>query len=346
MKELIEAGAVEELTRLKAERDQLRDRLARLESMQEGVDPRVARRVAEDYRKRLTAVDEKAAPLLQRARQAYAALRKRLDELNERHEAIRLDREEIELRHRLGEYDDQQRGQRLAAIEESLAEVQAQRSEGEAIRERFLAAVDAEAELLGAIAASLAGATSAGVAGPITAPVAGPIPAPAATPASAPTAVPTAAPGAASIAAPAQASWPGVSSTQPIRPPSPADPALAPTRPIPVTERETRPATGGATVALKPARLVPQTREAGRVPVPLVFRNYRVGSGEDCDIRIGDADVSAHQADILVGTDGFTLTDHAGNGRTRVNGEHVERKLLRDGDAIEFGKARFLFREV
>jgi pSer/pThr/pTyr-binding forkhead associated (FHA) protein/regulator of replication initiation timing len=344
VKELIEAGAVEELTRLKVERDQLRDRLARLESLQEGVDPRVARRVAEDYRKRLTAVDEKAAPLLQRARQAYAALRKRLDELNERHEAIRLDREEIELRHRLGEYDDQQRGQRLAAIEESLAEVQAQRSEGEAIRERFLAAVDAEAELLGAIPA--AGPTAAGVAGPITAPVSRPIPASVAAPPNAPAAAPTEAPSAASIAAPAQASWPGVSSTQPIRPPSPPDPALAPTRPIPVSERENRPATGGATVALKPARLVPQTREAGRVPVPLVFRNYRVGSGEDCDIRIGDADVSAHQADILVGTDGFTLTDHAGNGRTRVNGEHVERKLLRDGDAIEFGKARFLFREV
>jgi pSer/pThr/pTyr-binding forkhead associated (FHA) protein len=300
VKDLIEAGAIEELSRLKAERDQLRERLARLESLQEEVDRRVAERVAQDYRKRLSAVDERAAPMLQRARQAYATLKKRLEELAERHETIRLDREEIDLRHRLGEYDDQQRRERLAAIEESLAEVQARRSEGEALRERFLAAVDAEADLLvPAVPAAAAAATTS----------------------------------------------PGASSTQPIRRPPTEDPALAPTRPIPLAERETRPAASGATVALKTARLVPQTREAGRVPVPLVLRNYRVGSGEGSDIRIGDTEVAAHQADLLVGPEGFTLADHAANGRTRVNGENVERKLLRDGDAVEFGRARFLFRE-
>ncbi|MDW8478554.1 MAG: FHA domain-containing protein, partial [Xanthomonadales bacterium] len=110
-------------------------------------------------------------------------------------------------------------------------------------------------------------------------------------------------------------------------------------------ERETRPAATGATVMLKPARLVPQTREAGRVPVPLVLRNYRVGSGEQNDIRVGDAEIAPHQADILVGPEGYTVADQARNGRTRVNGEAVERRLLRDGDAVEFGKARFLYRE-
>ncbi len=299
MKELLEGGAVEELTRLKAERDQLRERLARLESLQEQVDRRVAQRVADDYRKRLAAIDQRASPLLQRARQAYAALRKLIDELAHQHEMIRLDREEIELRHRLGEYDDQQRSEKLAAIEEGLAEIQARRNEGEALRERFLAAVDAETDLLA----------------PATPPPAG------------------------------ESTAPLAASTQPIRPPTIEDRALAPTRPVPLAERETRPATGGATVVLKSARLVPQTREAGRVPVPLVLRNYRIGSGEGSDIRIGDGEVAPHQADLLFGPEGFTLADRAANGQTRINGEIIERKLLRDGDAIEFGRARFLFRE-
>lgn len=297
MKELLEAGAVEELTRLKAERDQLRERLARLESLQDEVDRRVAQRVADDYRRRLAAIDQRTAPLLQRARQAYATLRKLIDELAQQHEAIRLDREEVELRHRLGEYDDQQRVEKLAAIEAGLAEMQARRNEGEALRERFLAAVDAEADLLAP-----------------TPPPSGDSPAPVA------------------------------ASTQPIRPPTAENRAPAATRPVPLAERETKPA-AGATTVLKMARLVPQTREAGRVPVPLVLRNYRVGSGEGSDIRIGDGDVAPHQADLLVGPEGFTLADRAANGQTRINGETIERKLLRDGDAIEFGRARFLFRE-
>lgn len=119
MKELIESGAIDELVRLKAERDQLRERLGRLESLQEQVDPRVVQRVAEDYRKRLAAADQRAMPLMQKARQAYAMLRKRIDELTARLEAIRLDREEVELRHRLGEYDERERSEKLAAIEET-----------------------------------------------------------------------------------------------------------------------------------------------------------------------------------------------------------------------------------
>lgn len=299
MKELIESGAIDELVRLKAERDQLRERLGRLESLQEQVDPRVVQRVAEDYRKRLAAADQRAMPLMQKARQAYALLRKRIDELTARLEAIRLDREEVELRHRLGEYDDRERSEKLAAIEENLAEIQAQRNECEALRERFLAAVDAEADLLAQVAPAVSEAASSTFA----------------------------------------------SSTQPIRPPPGGDLGLPPTRPVPLAEREIKPATSGSTVVLKTARFVPQTREAGRVPVPLVLRNYRIGSSETCDIRIGDSEVAAHQADLLVGPDGFTLADRGANGQTRVNGEVVERKLLRDGDAVEFGRARFLFRE-
>ncbi|MDW8480304.1 MAG: hypothetical protein RML12_11535, partial [Xanthomonadales bacterium] len=204
MRELLEQGAVEELSALKVERDRLRERLARLEGLQGDVDPRVAQRVAADYRQRLAEVDRRAQPLLERARQAYATLRGRLEELAQRHESIRLDREEIELRHRLGEFDDQARRERLAAIESALAEAQAARSEGEALRERFLAAVDEEAVLL------------------VATPSASSVPRPAET------ARPT------ETARPAETARPTEPRTQPIRVVQPApDAGKPPTRPMP-----------------------------------------------------------------------------------------------------------------
>ncbi|MCB1571918.1 MAG: hypothetical protein KDI72_13000, partial [Xanthomonadales bacterium] len=92
--------------------------------------------------------ENKAEPLRQQARESYARLRGALAEIADAHEAVKLDRQEIELRRKLGEFDEAEYKNRLKAIETALAERAVAHKQGEALRGRFLEVFESEDELL------------------------------------------------------------------------------------------------------------------------------------------------------------------------------------------------------
>src|SRR5690606_28577237 len=98
----------------------------------------VFKRVHADYTRQLSGIEAKAEPMRQQARESYARLRGALHDIGSAHEAVKLDRQEIELRRKLGEFNEEEYASRLKAIEAALAERAVAHKQGEALRARFL----------------------------------------------------------------------------------------------------------------------------------------------------------------------------------------------------------------
>lgn len=140
-------GVVDALRELKHEVDLLRGRLTALEGMQADLSDAVYRRVHEDYARRLGELDTRIAPLRAQARLAYAGLRERIEAIQHAYASIQLDRQEVELRHQLGEYDAAARSERLGTIDAALRERSIAQDRAEALRARFLEVFESEADL-------------------------------------------------------------------------------------------------------------------------------------------------------------------------------------------------------
>ena len=157
----IDLSAIESLKTLKQEQDVLDERLKSMENMKSDVASAVYLRVREDYQKRQRALDEQSRPLKQAAREQYARLRELLQKFEADHEAIKLDQQELELRHKLGEYDDKEFQRRAKAIESAVKDKAEARARALELKARFLEAFHAESELDGGatVAAREAAAT-------------------------------------------------------------------------------------------------------------------------------------------------------------------------------------------
>lgn len=142
-----ELGVVDALRELKHEVDLLRGRLAALEGMRANLSDAVYRRVHEDYARRLADLDTHIAPLRAQARLAYAGLRDRIEAIQHAYASIQLDRQEVELRHQLGEYDAATHAERLGTIDAALRERSIAQDRAEALRARFLDVFESEADL-------------------------------------------------------------------------------------------------------------------------------------------------------------------------------------------------------
>lgn len=140
-------GVVDALRALKQDVDLLRGRLTALQGMQGNLSDAVYRRVHDDYAQRLKELEARSAPLRAQARLAYAGLRDRLAAIQTAHASIQLDRQEIELRHQLGEYDAAVRAERLSTIDSALRERSIAQDRAEALRARFLEVFENEADL-------------------------------------------------------------------------------------------------------------------------------------------------------------------------------------------------------
>jgi hypothetical protein len=323
----IDVTPLEALGRIRQELDTLEQRLAAMEQRKDTVAAAVYMRVRADYEGRRRALEDEAAPLQQVAREQYARLRELLAHSEADHETTRLDREEIEFRFSLGEFDEKEHQKRIQGVDKQLADKAAVRAEAEAMKQRFVSAFRSEQELdllpAGAVATrrltTLSEAELASVydTGPGTAAVPPPpvVPPPLATSVMQ---VPPVAPGAS----------PGA--TQLMRAIRPGDLAAAPA------------ARTDATMIVRTARLVPQNPEAGKQNYTLALKPMAIGSGDACDVRVPGA--ARRHAEIRVSMAGFTLSDEGGG--VRVNNVAVNQHLLRHEDVIEIGPARFVFREA
>ncbi|HEY8009502.1 MAG TPA: FHA domain-containing protein [Rudaea sp.] len=308
----IDLTSIDALKTLKRDQDVLEQRLTAMDQLKKDVADAVYQRVRGDYEKREHALEEQSTPLKQAARAQYAKLRGLSDRFEADHEAIRLDQQELELRHKLGEFDDAEFGRRLASIEGAVKDKTEAREQALGLKARFLEAFHSEAELTqDAPAASV------------------PVPAAAAEPTD------------------RFATLTGVDmaemKTNEVKaihsgPPNKTQVMTA------IPDSVVGPA-GGSTQVFRAARLVPQNPEAGKQSFALALKPTSMGADAANDIRIGGPGVDSKHAQIAVNMGGFTIVDLSSKHGTRVNGEKVRERQLRHEDVIQVGAARFVFRE-
>ncbi len=352
----IDVSPLEALMRIKAELETLESRLTAMDERKESVAAPVFARVRNDYETRRKALESEAAPLKTAAQEQYTKLAALLSRSEADHEAARLDREEIEFRHALGEFDRAEFKKRMAEIDEKLATKAAAREQALAVRQRFVDAFRSEEELESKLPPPAAAVeTPAPVEPEPVAPVPEPEPAPAAEQATRRLPVldaaalkvpqldvPTI------VAKPISANTPPPSAppaaagaTQIMRAIKPSEiaaatAAAAPSAPPPL------PRGNDAGSAVRSARLVPQTPEAGKLSHTIGAKPLTIGSGESCDIRVAGA--NARHAEVRASMAGITVSDLGGG--VRINGVVIEQHLLRHEDVLEIGPARFTFREA
>ncbi len=322
----VDLSVIDALKSLKQDADVLRGRLSGLDAVKADFDPAVFARVSADYAARLAGLETQAEPLRQQARETYARLRGVLSSISSAHEAVKLDRQEIDLRHKLGEFDDAEYKDRLKAIESELAERASAHKQGEKLRGRFLEVFASEEELLQPSFE-------------IDLPAAGP-----ASTQEMPMAVdpaehappPQPARDLRDIPAAQTQILQVLKLPEPPRvPPPPAVPGVAAAA-----------AFGpNATMSLRTARLVPQNPEAGRTAVPLPPKPVSLGADAANEVRIGGPGVEPRHAQITVDSKGYTLNDLGSKSGTRVNAEAIQQRTLKHEDVIQIGMARFVFRE-
>jgi FHA domain len=312
----IDLSAIESLKKLKLEQDVLDERLKAMENLKGEVANAVYLRVREDYQKRQTSLDEQSRPLKQAAREQYARLRTLLERFEADHEAVKLDQQELELRHKLGEFDDKEFQKRIKAIESSVKDKAEARGRALELKARFLEAFHAESELESDAAT----------------------PVPKARLDSAATQQFSAlAPADLAVAEARTSEVPRVGGSEP-----PGRTQIMPVIDMP----DSMPvASGAATQIFRPARLIPQNPEAGKQTYPLTLKPITLGAAAGCDVRIGGPGVDAKHAQISATMSGFTVVDMNTKHGTRVNAEKVRERTLRHDDVIQIGAARYVFRE-
>jgi hypothetical protein len=328
----LDLSSVDSLAAIKTEQDQLSDRLKAMAARRDQVSAEVFARVHDDYRRRYDELSQQAAPLKSAAGGVYRALKAELASLDAAVASAAVDREEIEFRHSLGEFDANGLKERLAVVEKRLGAQGTLREKALALKQRFLAVVASEAEL-DADDADTARMTAMAAPDGHSATV---ISAPVLTP-----------PGdhSATIVAPG--------------PPVPAPPAMpaatvATGTPPPVApqtmplstpaSKPTKPRNPDATVVFRQGRLEPRNGEAGSVVQTLGLKPVSIGSDPACDLQLASAGVAKKHVEITMTRAGFQIRDVAASKSVKVNGEIVAERVLAEGDTISIGAAQFGFR--
>ena len=337
----VDLSAVDALVAIKAEQDQLADRLKAMASKREQVSSEVFKRVEADYRNRLNELAAQAAPLILRAGTAYRGLREELVALEKAFALARLDREEIDFRHALGEFDATELANRVKLVDAQVAEHGKARTQALELKVRFLAVVAGESEL----EASDDDTAQMNAITPETV-VAAPVE-PSVTVISAPIRPQPVSPrgaleNAATLLSPPASGTPTVSSptTVPLQPAPTAAPASSPgTRPVARSQRNP-----DATVVFRQGRLEPRNAEAGSVVQTLGLKPVSVGSDGSCDLQLMVAGVAKKHVEITMTRAGFSVRDFAASGTVKVNGAVIQEHVLAEGDTLSVGPAQFNFR--
>jgi|OpeIllAssembly_1097287.scaffolds.fasta_scaffold45399_2 hypothetical protein len=363
----IDLSPIADLVRIKGEEEVLRDRLEKMEGQKEKVSALVYRRVRQDYETRKAALEAESRPLKERARREYATLQVLRGKAERAVEEASLEKEELEFRRDLGEFPDDQFRERLSTSEQRLAERKRDLDAVAETQAKFIAAFHSEEEL----SASVPAAPSAPVVPPV--PVIASVPVAPRVPPVPP--VPPVAPVPPVRPAPppsADATVLGPGGPPPAKPvdsgtrPRPAPPpsadatvlgpgagparaeatALGPggVRPggaAPVSVQAEPP---GATVVLAMPRLVilkddkPGDEHVLKAGITVLGRSPKV------DIQIPFSEVSRRHAQIVWEADGYVILDLESENGVFVNGQKTKKHILKDGDTVQIGPQKFIFR--
>jgi pSer/pThr/pTyr-binding forkhead associated (FHA) protein len=92
-----------------------------------------------------------------------------------------------------------------------------------------------------------------------------------------------------------------------------------------------------------PARLVWTRPDGGETSFDLKAEPMLVGREEDADIRVDEPLVSRAHARIERRGNGYVVLDLGSTNLTKVNGTVVSECVLRDGDEVQFARAKCRF---
>lgn len=146
----IDISILEALIELRKQQAQVDQFCQRAEERKDKVEAAVFSRVMADYGKRRADLEAEAAPLVTKALIEYRKLRASFEAVRATQAAARLDKEEIEFRHALGEVDDAVQTDRLKEPERLIAETTEQLlglDKQEALFAQALPGIDLEAAL-------------------------------------------------------------------------------------------------------------------------------------------------------------------------------------------------------
>jgi hypothetical protein len=289
-----------------------------MEEKKESVSDEVYRRVHVDYETRLKGLDDEAGPLKDQARGQYAELKMVLGTIEAALATAKMDREELQLRHELGEFDDDAFAKHKKEHDAKVKGHQTDLSDGEAIRDRFLSAFHSEEEL---------------ETGSETMPPT-------------PTKEPEPEPEPERAAEPKTAKLPTIPDEEaPPEPPTPANLDKTTAIPMPTPEAAEAPAEqpDGATMILQWPKLLVHSDTGHAEEHAVVGAETVLGSGKDCDIVIEGKKVSAKHATIALGPTGHLIRDLKSQVGTLVNGVEVAERELANGDTIQLGEVKLTF---
>jgi len=368
----IDTSAIEELQRIKGEQEVLSDRLAKMEEKKGKVSEEVFMRVRQDYETRMHALEQEAAPLKEAARAEYTRLKKLLDEIGDAARTAQLDREELELRHELGEFSEEEYEELVKDHESRIGEHEARLSEAEELRQRFHSAFLAPEELELPVTEEpgtgteevpppameldddeSTGEETEAETQDLTPPGAGgepPVPLevspaeagstageedPFVPAGEAAPAVETAEEGSQQEAAPEGGAFADATEAIPVTPEATGG-----------EDGETGAFAAGATMLITWPKLIGQAEDGSTVEYPVAGATTSLGRDPDNDIVLSGKKVSRHHAEVVLAEDGYMIRDLGSTVGTLVNGVQVDEWKLSNGDSVQLGDVVLVFMET
>jgi len=309
----IDVSSLDRLIAIRQENDRIAQYRAKADEKKQNVAEAVYARVSQDYAKRAAALEQQSAPLRTQARAEYRKLKALIDSLSLRQEQAQLQKDELQFRHEVGELTDAELKEKVAEPQKVVDSCASDRKELDASKARFVEALGSEDAL----------EASEPVVAPAPAPP--PAPAPVAPAASAASAVDSTIIGMPKAAAP-----PPAAAQKPIAAPPPP-----PAVPLPDTA-------DGATVMLSTAAIVIEDA-ANAKEFPLTVING-IGRSDENRICLSNPGISRKHCEIKAVGGGYTIKDLGSQNGTFVNGQRVTEKKLTEGDTIDVGSVKFVFR--
>ncbi len=359
----IDVSVLEALIDLRKQQEMVDQYCLRAEELKSKVEAAVYQRVTADYAKRRTALEQEAAPLVTRALGEYRKLRTTYERVQRTHDAAKLDKDEVEFRHTLGEIDDAAKAERLKEPERVLAESASE-----------IAALDAQEALFRAALpnVNLAAQSSAlPPDAPSEAPVveastslSGTHDVPAIGGATAGPSVEFAPDGGANDATQVDAPIPALAGRSGQRLGASSEPGVFGSRRAgsgsrgssrnhssvdlaPAPPSGPKSSAGEAledhTFIVPEASLLSEADGGKAVNFRLTALTY-IGRSEENQLRLNDPGVSRRHVLITATPGGYALRDLGSQNGTYVNGDRVDEGPLVDGDRITIGEINLIFR--
>lgn len=304
----IDTTHIDGLVTIKVEQDELTGLIEKARSRQEKVPELVFKRVVGDYEARIRALEVEARPLREKARAEFARLVALHRAATAALAKAQLDAQEIEFRHEVGEFNDEEFGRRYKVANEAVAACQTSFDQADQLRVRFLEVIPDEPE-----------------------PEPAPVPAQEATvgsSAGSPNAVaeePAGAPG-------------GTILERAIALATEAGPAASGA--APAGEAGFGDSGAFGTVAIAPAVLV----EEGSGNSHKLGAMTSIGRTPNNQIVIPVREVSRNHAQVVLAENGYLLKDLGSGNGTFVNGQRIADHLLAEGDRIQVGDRILVFK--